>query len=298
MGQLSIITILLPAALAIIMVGLGLELTPKDFLRVTKHPKAILIALFCQLILLVGIAFTICHVLKLPPLLAIGLMLLSATPGGPTANLYSYLFKGDVALNISLTAINSVLAAFTLPLIANFAISYFSEDNQVIGLQFSKIIQVFLIIIVPVIIGMCIRHFSSKIAHQLEKPVKIFSVIFLILIVCGAIFLERHNIAGYLSQVGLATALFCFSSLTVGYFVPRLFKVNSYQARACAFEIGLHNSTLAMTIALTVLMNTTIAMPAAVYSLFMYVFSFAFGLFIQHLEPLNHEQRLVQQKEV
>lgn len=298
MGQLSIITVLLPAALAIIMVGLGLELTPKDFLRVSKHPKAILVALFCQLVLLVGIAFTICHVLKLPPLLAIGLMLLSATPGGPTANLYSHLFKGDVALNISLTAINSVLAAFTLPLIANFAITFFSENHQVLGLQFSKIIQVFLIIIVPVIIGMCIRHLSPNIAHKLEKPVKIFSVIFLILIISGAIFLERQNLANYLEQVGIASALFCFSSLAVGYFVPRLFKINSYQARACAFEIGLHNSTLAMTIALTVLMNTTIAMPAAVYSLFMYVFSFIFGLLIQRLEPLSHEHRLVQSEEV
>lgn len=176
MGQLGIITVLLPAALAIIMIGLGLELTVKDFLRVSKHPKAILVALFAQLVVLVFIAFLICKVLALPPLLAIGLMLLSATPGGPTANLYSYLFKGDVALNISLTAINSVLAAFTLPLIANFAIQHFSQDQQVIGLQFGKIIQVFFIILIPVMIGMSIRQIAPQVANLLEKPVKIFQL--------------------------------------------------------------------------------------------------------------------------
>ena len=150
----GIITIMLPLALAIIMVGLGLELTPKDFARVTKHPKAVLVALFCQLVLLVGIAFLLCKILALPPLLAVGMMLLAASPGGSTANLFSYLFKGDLALNITLTAINSVIAALTLPIIVNFAIAHFLQADQSIGLQFSKILQVFGIIIVPVIIGM------------------------------------------------------------------------------------------------------------------------------------------------
>ena len=146
----GIITVMLPLALAIIMVGLGLELTPKDFARVTKHPKAVLVALFCQLVLLVGIAFLLCKILALPPLLAVGMMLLAASPGGSTANLFSYLFKGDLALNITLTAINSVIAALTLPIIVNFAIAHFLQADQSIGLQFSKILQVFGIIIVPV----------------------------------------------------------------------------------------------------------------------------------------------------
>ena len=176
----GIITILLPLALAIIMVGLGLELTPKDFARVSKHPKAVLIALFCQLVVLVSIAFVICKVLALPPLLAVGLMLLAASPGGSTANLFSYLFKGDIALNITLTAINSIIAAFTLPFIANFAIQHFINDGQQISLQFSKIIQVFAIIIIPVCIGMLIRHYAPQFTEKLNKPLRIFAVIFLI----------------------------------------------------------------------------------------------------------------------
>ncbi|MGX5698339.1 bile acid:sodium symporter family protein [Acinetobacter kookii] len=281
----GIITILLPSALAIIMVGLGLELTPKDFARVTKHPKAVLIALFCQLVLLVGIAFVLCKVLALPPLLAVGLMLLAASPGGSTANLFSYLFKGDLALNITLTAINSVIAAITLPFIVNFSIVHFMQDAQQIHLQFGKTVQVFAIIIVPVSIGMLIRHYAPHFTEKLNKPLRIFAVLFLTSIIIGAIVNERQNITEYLAQVGIATALFCMFSLCIGYFVPRLFGINSAQARACAFEIGIHNSTLAMTIALTVMANSTAAMPAAVYSIFMYIFAALFGMLLNKLAP-------------
>ena len=273
----GIITIMLPLALSIIMIGLGLELTPKDFARVSKHPKAVLIALFCQLILLVSIAFIICKILALPPLLSVGLMLLAASPGGSTANLFSYLFKGDIALNITLTAINSVIAAFTLPLIMNFSIQYFMNDGQQISLEFSKILQVFGIIIIPVCIGMLIRHYAPHFTEKLNKPLRIFAVVFLVLIIIGAIAKERTQIMQYLTQVGLATVIFCLCSLTIGYFVPRMLGINTAQARACAFEIGIHNSTLAMTIALTVMASSTIAMPAAVYSIFMYVFAALFG---------------------
>ena len=281
----GIITILLPLALAIIMIGLGLELTPKDFTRVTKQPKAVLIALFCQLVILVSIAFIICKVLALPPFLAVGLMLLAASPGGSTANLFSYLFKGDIALNITLTAINSVIAAFTLPLIVNFAIQHFMNDGQEISLQFSKILQVFAIIIIPVGIGMLIRHYAPHFTEKLNKPLRIFAVSFLILIIIGAITKERHQILEYLAQVGLATILFCLCSLLIGYFVPRLLGINSAQARACAFEIGIHNTTLAMTIALTVMASSTVAMPAAVYSIFMYVFAAVFGMLLNKFAP-------------
>ena len=281
----GIITILLPLALAIIMIGLGLELRLQDFARVTKHPKAVLIALFCQLVILVSIAFIICKVLALPPLLSVGLMLLAASPGGSTANLFSYLFKGDIALNITLTAINSVIAAFTLPLIVNFSIQHFMNDGQQIHLELSKILQVFAIIIIPVGIGMLIRHYAPNFTQKVNKPLRIFAVSFLILSIIGAITKERHQILDYLAQVGLATVVFCLCSLIVGYFVPRILGINSAQARACAFEIGIHNSTLAMTIALTVMASSTVAMPAAVYSIFMYVFAAVFGMLLNRFAP-------------
>lgn len=276
----GLITLFLPMALAIVMAGMGLELTLKDFARVSKHPKAVLIALFCQLILLVGVAFLICKIFALPPLLAVGLMLLAASPGGTTANLFSYLYKGDIALNITLTAINAIVAAVFLPFIVNFSILHFMNEGQHVGLQFTKVLQVFLIILVPVCIGMLIRHYTPHIAEKLNRPVRIFAVVFLLIIILGAIFKERDNLIEYIGQIGFATALFCAISLLIGYFVPRMLGINSYQARACAFEIGIHNSTLAMTIALTIMASTTIAMPAAVYSIFMYVFATIFGIFI------------------
>ncbi|WP_336936776.1 bile acid:sodium symporter family protein [Acinetobacter modestus] len=280
----GLITIFLPIALAIVMAGMGLELILKDFARVSKHPKAVLIALFCQLILLVGIAFLICKILALPPLLAVGLMLLAASPGGTTANLFSYLYKGDIALNITLTAINAIVAAVFLPFIVNFSILHFMNEGQQVGLQFTKVLQVFLIILVPVCIGMLIRHYAPHLAEKLNRPVRIFAVVFLLIIILGAIIKERSNLVDYIGQIGLATALFCAISLMVGYFVPRIFGINSYQARACAFEIGIHNSTLAMTIALTIMASTTIAMPAAVYSIFMYIFATIFGTLITRFE--------------
>ena len=289
----GIITIFLPIALAIIMAGLGLELRPQDFKRVAKHPKAVFLALFCQLMILVSIAFVICKLLALPPLLAVGVMLLAASPGGPTANLFSYLYKGDIALNITLTAINSVIAAFTLPVIVNLSIQHFINDGQQLGLQFSKVIQVFLIIIVPVCLGMLVRYFSPNVADKLHKPVRTFAVVFLILIIIGAVAKERNSILEYIMQVGLATSLFCIASLLIGYFIPRIFGISSTQARACAFEIGIHNSTLAMTIALTILASTTIAMPAAVYSIFMYIFAAIFGTLLNRYEPQRAETHLV-----
>ncbi|MGH1401636.1 MAG: bile acid:sodium symporter family protein [Acinetobacter tandoii] len=292
----GLITVVLPLALAIVMMGLGLELTPKDFARVTQQPKAVLISLFSQLFLLVGVAFLLCKLFALPPLLAVGLMLLAASPGGSTANLFSYLFKGDVALNITLTAINSVLAAVTLPLIVNFSINYFMNDGQQVSLQFSKIIQVFGIIIVPVCIGMLIRHFAPNFTHKMNKPVRIFAVVFLILIIVAAFIKERAHIMEYFAQIGVATIVFCIISLSIGYLVPRVMGVHTTQARACAFEIGIHNGTLAMTIALTVLENTTISIPAAVYSIFMYIIAAGFGMLLNKFDhattPVNKSDSL------
>ncbi|OTG86461.1 bile acid:sodium symporter [Acinetobacter sp. ANC 4558] len=277
---MNIFLTLLPIGLAIVMIGLGLELTINDFKRVRKHPKAIITALFCQLVLLVSLAFIICKLFSLPPLLSVGVMLLAASPGGPTANIFSYLYKGDIALNVTLTAINSIIAAFTLPLILNLSLSYFLNDTQQVGLQFSKIIQVFIIILVPVIIGMLIRAYLPKFAHKIEKFVKYFAVAFLVTIIVGAIYSQKDQILEYILQIGTVTALFCFLSLTLGYFIPKLVGVSSFQARACSFEIGIHNSTLAITIALTVLANPTIAIPAVVYSLFMYIFAIIFGTIV------------------
>jgi len=286
----GLFTFFLPMALAIMMTGLGLELTVKDFLRVQRHPKVIFLALFTQLIILVLIAFLICILLKLPPLLAVGLMLLAASPGGPTANLISYLFKGDVALNLTLTAINSLICTFTLPFIVNLSIHYFLGEHPKIGMPTEKITQVFLIVFIPVCLGMFIRSIAPNIALRLNRPMRFFSVMFLFLIFFYALYRERLNIVEYFVDIGLATALFCFISLLVGYLIPHLAGVSDRQARACTFEIGIHNTSVAMTIALSVLSSTTIALPAGIYSIFMYVFAFIFGYILTRRPGLIKEE--------
>ena len=279
MNDSALITTGLPIALAIIMFGLGLSLTTDDFVRVARSPRAVLVALVLQILVLPVIAFGLVTAFDLDPLLAVGVMLLAASPGGTTANLFSHLFRGDVALNVTLTAVNSVLAAVTIPLITNLAIDHFDADGE-LGLQLGKVVQVIAIVLVPVAIGMVVRRRSASFAAAADRPVRIFSIVVLVAVSVGAILGERENIADYVQQVGLVTGLFCLISLSLGYAGARVMRLEHPQAVASSMEIGIHNTTIALTIALSVLDSTEVAIPAAVYSILMYVLATAFGFAI------------------
>ena len=270
-------TVLLPLALGIIMLGLGLGLTLADFKRVVVFPKAVVIGLVCQMFILPVACYFICTSLALPPELAVGMMLLAASPGGATANLYSHLAKGDVALNITLTAINSVFSIFTLPLFVSLAMAQFMGKEEQIPLQFGKMLQVFAIVLIPVGIGMLLRAKKAQLADSLGKPVKVVSLVFLILVIVAAILKERANIGTYMQLVGTAALLFNLVSLLGGYFIPLLFKLPRKQAIAIGMEIGIHNGTLAIAVATTVLGNTVMSIPAAIYSLIMFFTAAIFG---------------------
>src|SRR5688572_22480715 len=165
------------------MLGLGLGLTVDDFKRVLRYPRAVVVALGCQMLLLPLGCFLVALGFGLAPELAVGLMLLAASPGGATANLFSHLAKGDVALNITLTAVNSVLSVATLPVIVNLSMAYFMGEARSIPLQVGKTLQVFAIVLVPVAIGMSIRARWVDLADRLARPVKLLSVLFLTLAV-------------------------------------------------------------------------------------------------------------------
>jgi BASS family bile acid:Na+ symporter len=275
----ALTTVGLPLALGIIMFGLGLSLTVADFRRVAQHPKVMVIALGCQLLLLPLVCFGLVTVFDLPPLLAIGMMLLAASPGGTSANLFSHLFRGDVALNVTLTAVNSVISIVTLPLITNIAIDYYDRDDTV-GLQFGKVLEVFAIVLVPVAIGMLVRAKAASFAERMDRPVRIGSAVILAVLVVGILVGERDNVSGYLADVGLAAAAFCAISLVTGYAVPRAAGVRDDQAIACSMEIGVHNGTLAIYVAVEVLDSTQISVPAAVYSIIMFVFAAIWGTYV------------------
>ena len=264
-------TLLLPTALGVIMLGLGLSLTLADFRRVVKYPKAVFIGLFIQMFVLTTVCFGITVLFKLPPELAVGMMLLAASPGGATANIYSHLAHGDVALNITLTAINSLLSLLALPIIVSFALQYFMASEQTIPPPFKKVVEVGAIILGPVLIGMFLRSTFPALAARLEKPLRIFSVLLLAGLVIAAVIQQWTVLTQYFAIVGLACLVFNVLSMGIGYGIPRAVKLPDKQAIAIAMEIGIHNGTLAIFIAFTVLDNGTMSVPAAMSSLMMFV---------------------------
>jgi BASS family bile acid:Na+ symporter len=275
----ALTTVGLPLALAIIMFGLGLDLTVGDFRRVGKAPKAVAIALACQIVLLPAICFGLVVLFDLPALLGIGMLLLAASPGGTTANLFSHLFRGDVALNITLTAINTVIAVVTLPLITGMAIAYYDRQDDV-TMPLVEIVKVFALILLPVGVGMLVNRRAPGFARRMDKPVRIGSAVILAILVVGILLDQLENVGDYLADVGLIAALFCAISLAVGYFVPKALGVTGPQAIASSMEVGVHNGTLAIFVAVEVLDEVEISVPAAVYSIIMFVFAALWGMWV------------------
>lgn len=262
--------LLLPLALGMVMFGLGLGLTGEDFRRVAVLPRAVFVGLAVQSLLLPAVAFVIAKVFNLSPELAVGLMLLAASPGGATANIYSHLAKGDVALNITLTAVNSMLCLVTLPLILNFSLVHFMGAGNFVAPPFQKVIEVSVIIIVPVLIGMGLRRRAPGFAARMDRPVRAFSLLVLLLVIGLAISQEWTRLPGFFASVGLACLLFNLISLGAGYALPLAIRLPQRQAIAIAMEIGIHNGTLAIFIALNVLGSSAISIPAVAYSLIMF----------------------------
>jgi BASS family bile acid:Na+ symporter len=280
MQQSLATTLFLPMALGIIMLGLGLSLTLDDFRRVAKYPKAMTIALVTQMLILTFVCFLVANFSGLTPVLAVGLMLLAASPGGPTANLYSHLFNGDVALNITLTAVNSVLALFTLPVIVNLSMEYFMGSGQYIPLPFSKVIEVFVVVLVPVALGMIIKSKAPEFAVRMDKPVRVISALLLVVIIISVTIREKKVLVDNFAQLGAPVLLFNILSLSIGFYLPQLFKVDRRQALTIGMEIGIHNGTLAIYVALSVLNNSAMSIPAAIYSLIMFFTAAMFGFLV------------------
>ncbi|RLK22553.1 BASS family bile acid:Na+ symporter [Micromonospora sp. M71_S20] len=271
--------VLFPVALGIVMLGLGLTLTVDDFRRVVTYPRAVLVSLFCQMLILPAVCLGLVLAADLRPELAVGMMLLAASPGGSTASLYSHLFKGNVALNVTLTAINSVLALFTLPLIVNLSVAAFMGSDSSLGLQFDKVLQVFALVLIPIAVGMTVRRRRPGFAARMQQPVKVLSIVVLVVVLTGAVIGIRDELAATVGAVGLIALLFNLISLAIGYAAPRLLRVGHRESVASSFEIGIHNATLAITIALSpaLLDNSDIAMPSAIYGTLMFFTAAVFG---------------------
>lgn len=279
--QASILTdLLLPLSIGIIMFGLGLSLTWDDFKRVARYPFAVGFGLFLQVLLLPFAALLIAVALKLSPNHALGLMLVAAAPGGATANIYSHLAKGDVALNITLTAVNSILALLTLPIVINLSLEYFFGAGQYVPPPHRKVIEVAAIILAPVVIGMLVRARAPEFAKRMEKPIKLFSILVLSILIFAAIYIERSKLLDSIVAVGLACLLFNLVSMLTGYLAPLALKLPERQAIAITMEIGIHNTALAIYVALNVLNNPAASLVPGIYTLCMYLTATLFAIYV------------------
>ena len=268
----SILTeVFLPAALFIIMLGMGLSLQLADFSRIVKKPIATLLGLVNQLILLPILGYAVAKGFDLPGELAVGIMLLAACPGGVTSNLISHLANGDTALSITLTAISSLLTIISIPIIVNFSMGEFMGADKQIALDIPRtILQIAVITIIPVSIGMFIRSKSEKFAKKMERPVKIVSAVFLVAIIVAAALKDRENLGEYLIKAGPAALALNIASMGLGFLSAMLFRLNTKQSVTIAIESGIQNGTLAISIALAILNSAPISIPPAIYSLLMF----------------------------
>ncbi len=280
MNVTAMLPTLLLLALALVMFGLGLSLAVDDFKRLREHPRSVLLALGLQTLVLPAVAYLLIIVLDIQPVFAVGLMLLAASPGGVSANLFSHLFGGNVAMNISLTAVNTVLSIASLPLIANWAIATFVQSGQVVPLQFGKVLEVVGVILLPVIIGMVVRVKAPGFSERMGSPMKLFSALVLAAFALLAIVKEWSALTASFASLGPLVLAFNLISLLAGYYLSRAAGLNKSMSTAISFEIGIHNSTLAIYVALSVLGNLQLALPAALYSVSMYLTATLFGLLV------------------
>lgn len=277
----------LPFLVGAVMLALGLTLTVADFRRAATVRRPLLIALICQSLVLPTLCWLIAVALHLTPNLAVGLMLMAATPGGMLANIVSHLARGDLALNLTLTAVNAVLSIFTIPVILAFSLSWFLGEGRFIPLQFDKFFTVFAMVLIPVAIGVAIRHRFPEFARRLQRFVRIAAAVLLVVAVVGGIARGKATLWSHFGVLSAAVVCFCAVSLTVGYLVSRQLKLPPPQAIAVSLEIGLHNAVVAIGIALSpqLLNNADMATPAAVYGIIGPLIALTFVFAVRRLDP-------------
>ena len=282
---MNIVTdVILPLSLAFIMFVLGMGLTGNDFARVIKQPRDFFVGAISQIILLPIVAFVIVKIWPIAPELAVGVMIIAAAPGGVTSNLITSFAKGDVALSISLTAIISLLCIFTIPFIVLTSVSLLNGSNitQEISL-ISMSRDMFLIVTVPVILGMLLRKFLSGFTLKFEPIAKKISILLFVLVLLGAIAAEKENVTSYFAQAGLITLILNVVMMILAYYVAKLFATGTKQRKCITIECGLQNGTLAIFVATSIFGGGLYVIPAATYSLIMFATSLIFVYLIRKI---------------
>lgn len=260
--------IFLIVSLFIIMMGMGLSLTKADFRRVLQYPKAVLLGFLNQIVLLPLIAFGLIQLFDVSNEIAIGVMILSACPGGPTSNLVTHLAKGDTALSVTLTAVNSIVTILTIPIIVNFALGEFSSGEEVTSPVGAIVGSLIVIIAIPLIIGMTIKNKKPQVAKKMDKPVRVVSTAIIFLVIVGIVIKESAQLVERISESFAIVITLNVLTMLVGFITAKMVKLKFKEALTICLESGNQNGTLAIQV--SSLINITLGFPAAVYSLFMY----------------------------
>ena len=268
------------------MFSVGLELTAGDFKRVFLQPKDFVIGTISQLLLLPMVAFGILSVWPIDPVLAVGVMIIAACPGGVTSNLLTYLARGDTALSVSLTAIISLLAVFTLPFVVGFSISYFMDAATAPQLSITQTVPgVFAITTVPVITGMIVKQITPNFAKKFERSARLIASVLFVLIIIGAVLAERENVVEYFKQAGPLTLVLNLTMMVLAAILSRATGLGNRQQIAITLECGLQNGTLAIFVAATLIGNTTMMVPGGIYSLIMFASAIVYLFIIRWVPP-------------
>ena len=273
---MEIVTKIAPIVLALIMLGLGLGLSVKDFTRILRNPKDFFVGFFSQLVILPIVALGVALILNLPTALAIGLMIIAAAPGGVTSNVLTKFANGDVALSISLTAITSLISIVSVPFIVITSANFFGETISKEISMASVALKMALVVSIPVIIGMVIRGFAENfISSKINIINKLTGWLFIIVFI--AIWIEeKDNIFTYLAQAGIAVLILNVVMMTIAYFLAKKFVTGISQQKCIALECGLQNGTLAVFVATLIFDDITYIIPTGAYALLMYITGFIF----------------------
>jgi BASS family bile acid:Na+ symporter len=278
----EIVTKIAPISLALIMLGLGLGLTGRDFLRVLNNPKDFLIGFACQLILLPVIAYILVLILNLPTVIAVGVMIIAAAPGGVTSNVMTKFANGDVALSISLTAIISLISIISVPFIIFksadlLGVSDISSNLTMTGIA----LKMALVVTVPVILGMIIRKFAGNFISSNISIIEKITIVLFLIVFAAILVEEKDNIFNYFKQAGIAVLILNIVMMTLGYFIAKLFASGIKQRKCISIECGLQNGTLAIFVATQIFNDISYVIPTAAYALIMYLTGFIFILILR-----------------
>jgi len=282
----------LPIALFIIMIGIGMTLTIRDFRQVAVYPKGMIVGTVAQILVMPLIAFMLATLLAVPPAIAVGLVIIAACPGGTTSNLFVLLSRGNIALSIVLTVSASLITILTLPLFTNIALQHYMGTEEDIVLPVWKTVGMLIgIVLFPVAIGMVVRTRKPEVARKAESIVSIFGGIVLAVLIVALVYGVRDQIWELLKQAGPATILLNLAGIGLGLAVGRMAGLTQRESLAVAVELGVKNGTIALMVTLTLLESSAMSIPAAVYGVLMFPIGFVLAMYGRSVIPISTIER-------